>query len=179
MKGKAQQEPFLSSYDALMALKSSRLQKNAHLKTTGVKDTWDQILNLKPEQIDAFNAEFTSDSINWQFVIAGQSIVVTFPNDISLVLGADRSELQEHLLERFCETVNKHPVISQKPDWLCDTLWVKTNSRYAFTRFALRYIVGKDKLALCIFEWVGSNQSGRFFAGLLLKLSNGLSGFGN
>lgn len=147
-KGKAQQEPFLSSYDALMALKSTRLQKNAHLKTTGIKVSWDQVLIVKPDQIDAFSSGFTSDSITWEFTIAGEPIVVTFPNDISLVLGVDRSELQEQLLERFRHESNQHQLSGAKPDSLCDTLWVKTNSRYAFLS-GLEVINPGDSLPVC------------------------------
>ncbi|MFN5370892.1 MAG: hypothetical protein ACK5B6_05445 [Bacteroidia bacterium] len=147
-KGKAQQEPFLSSYDALLAIKSQRLQKNAHLTTAGRKVSWDQIRIIQPDQIDAFNASFTADSITWEFTIADENLAITFPNDISLVLGVDRSELQEQLLERFRHESNQHQLSGAKPDSLCDTLWVKTNSRYAFLS-GLEVINPGDSLPVC------------------------------
>jgi hypothetical protein len=148
-EGKAQQEPFLSSYDALLALKSQRLQKNAHLKTSGRKVSWDQILVIQPDQIDAFNASFTEDSITWEFTIADENLAITFPNDISLVLGVDRSELQEQLLDRFRNISNRQELATvTSPDSLCDTLWIKTSARYAFLS-GMEVINTRDSLPVC------------------------------
>ncbi len=147
-KGKAQNEPFLSSSDALSALKSQRLQKNTLLKSNNRQVSWEQVLNLKPEQVVAFKAEFTADSITWEFALDLQTITVSFPNDIALLLGFDRSELQKQLLERFHENGNRHQIAVLQTDSLCDTLWIKSNSRYAFLN-GLQVLNPSDSLPVC------------------------------
>jgi hypothetical protein len=151
-EGKAQQEPFLSSYDALLALKSQRLQKNTQLKSTGRQVSWEQLLKFKPEQISTFNAGFNTDSITWVFSVDDQMITLSFPNDIALILGYDRSELQEQLLEKFRKEGSRQLLTAIKPDSLCDTLWIKTNSRYTFLN-GLQALNPENSLPVCCLRY--------------------------
>jgi hypothetical protein len=155
-KGKAQQDPFLSASDALMSLKSKRLQKNTQLKATGRQLTWEQFLSIKPDQIQAFDAGFTADSISWVFTVDDHTIALSFPNDIALVLGLDRAALQEKLLEQFRKEGARHQFTAEKsaikPDSLCDTIWIKSNTRYGFLN-GLQALTPRDSLPVCCMRY--------------------------
>lgn len=127
--GKAQNGPFLFDEQLLSALQDQRLRANAQLLSAGNPITWKEFELVSSDAIDSLQAQFFADSIHWQFTISGIPFTVRVPNDISLLLGADRGELQDFLLEQL--GASSLPLHALNVDTVpIDTVWRRNGLRF-------------------------------------------------
>jgi len=96
--GMAQTEPSLFHSSMSRAVKSERFQANAILKLNNKEVPWSKLPDAANWQTDNVNITYSSDSVNWQMPLNGNTYAISFPNDVSVFYGLDRKELQEKLL---------------------------------------------------------------------------------
>ncbi len=94
----AQIEPSLFHSSMSRAVKSERFQANAILKLNNKEIAWSKLPDAANWQTDNVNITYSSDSVNWQMPLNGNTYAISFPNDVSIFYGLDRKELQEKLL---------------------------------------------------------------------------------
>ncbi len=122
------QELQFSSEFMLKATANSRLKANATIKGTGPKKGWDILSGVKNSDIDSVTSVFASDSVTWYFFFrTGTSLGVSFPNDVTLICGKDRGELQAMLLDNLKKGSHKREKsAAYSPCYRDDSLLHKT-----------------------------------------------------
>lgn len=140
-KLKAQTEPFLFEDQLIYTLENERLRSNAVIVSAGKAFSWQQFDDNSYSSFDSLQVEFNADSIHWSFVIDSTPFKVSMPNEISLLMGGDRGQLQDFLLERLINE-SSHNEFQITDTTLVDTLWHRSALRYE----VLQHIYVSDSL---------------------------------
>ena len=145
--GKAQNAPFLFDGQLRYALGDERLRANAVLKRKGIIAVWNEFDSVETDSLKDIRALFNADSIHWSFIKGGIPFSVSIPNDISLLFGGDRAQLQDFLLERLED--GYRPSEASGVDTIkVDTLWQKSGLRYEVLQH-IAVLDSLDSLAVC------------------------------
>lgn len=147
LKLKAQIEPFLFDEQLGYALEDERLRSNSVLLSSGSAVSWQDFDSVISNSIDSLRAQFNADSIHWNFIKDSIPFQVSIPNDISLLMGGDRGQLQDFLLERLIND-SRVAEIAGSDTTIIDALWQRSATRYEVLQH-ISVIDSLDSIPVC------------------------------
>jgi hypothetical protein len=150
-KVKAQSEPSPFALTLSDLLVNERLVQNATLRSGDGRLQWSALRSDISWHEADMTVRFDKDSVHWNFKSPTGEASVSFPNDITLLMGHDRDMLQKLLvkqLESHEATAGKR-TLAATPD---SVAWQSTGDRYAVLT-QLRLLDLNDSSLVCHPKW--------------------------
>lgn len=150
-KVKAQQEPSPFALTLSDLLNNERLIQNATFRSGDGMLQWNTFRSDSSWKKADMTVRFEKDSVHWRFESSVGEAFVSFPNDITLLLGHDRDMLQKLLVAQLEDSeinVGK-TALPERPDTVA---WHSSGDRYGLLS-QLTLLDGMDSSMVCDPEW--------------------------